>query len=410
MPRPSIFTRRLLLERGLGLIGVGAALPHFLVRTTLAGASPKSDERILVVLQLEGGHDGLSAVVPYADDNYAKARRSTRVAADQVLRLDDYLGFHPALARMRQLYDQQELSIVQGVGYPNPNRSHFRSMDIWHSADSTGLATRYGWLGRYADRAFPGVSDPTLAMMIGGEQAPLALRGQSHGALCLQRPEGLRWTADQRLAKSYQKMNKLAERHAEDGLNFVVRTALDTDEAAQTVLSVARRGRGAAYPSTPLAASLEMVANLIAGGMNTRVYYVVQRGFDTHAGQRQRHDRLMTELDGAIGAFQRDLAQQRNGQRVLTLAFSEFGRRVEENASGGTDHGAAGPVFLFSPAVVPGVVGQHPSLAASELDRGDLAFAVDFRSVYAAVLERWLGVPHGAVLDEAFAPLECIRA
>ncbi len=410
MPRPMIITRRQILERGLGLVGVGAALPHFLVRTALAGASPKSDERILVVLQLEGGHDGLSAVVPYADDNYAKARRATRVAADQVLKLDDYLGLHPGLVRLRRRYDQQEVSIVQGVGYPNPNRSHFRSMDIWHSADSARLAPRHGWLGRYADRAFPGVFDPTLAVVIGGEQTPLALRGKNHGALCLRRPEELRWTADQRLAKTYRKINKLAEHDSDDSLNLVARTALDTDEAAETVLSLARRRAGTDYPSTPLAASLQMVANLIAGGLTTRVYYVVQRGFDTHSGQRQRHDRLMSELDGAIDAFQRDLAEQRNGQRVLTLAFSEFGRRVAENASGGTDHGAAGPLFLFGPAVAPGVIGQHPSLAASDLDRGDLAHAIDFRCVYAAVLERWLGLPHGAVLDKTFAPLECIRA
>lgn len=410
MPRPGIVTRRDILSRGLGMIGVGAALPEFLVRTALAGPAPKSDERILVVLQLEGGHDGLSAVVPYADDNYAKARRSTRITADQVLKLDDYLGLHPALVGLRQLYDQQELSIVQGVGYPNPNRSHFRSMDIWQSADSTGPTPRHGWLGRFADQAFPNDFEPTLAVMAGGEQAPLALRGQSHGALCLQRPEGLRWTTDRHLAKKYQKMNQLAERDSEDSLNFVVRTALDTDEATEKVLSLARRGTGVTYPSSSLAASLQMVANLIAGGLPTRVYYVVQRGFDTHSGQRQRHDRLMSELDGAMRAFQRDLAKQRNSQRVLTLAFSEFGRRVTENASGGTDHGAAGPLFLFGPGVVPGVASPHPSLAEKDLDRGDLAHTVDFRCVYAAVLERWLGLPRGVVIDQAFAPLQCIRA
>lgn len=409
MRKPLIITRRQVLERGLGLIGVGGALPGFLVRTALAGAAAQSNERIFVVLQLEGGHDGLSAVVPYADDNYAKARRTTRIAADQVIRLDEYLGLHPALGGLKQLHDQSELAIVQGVGYPNPNRSHFRSMDIWHSADNMGPSPQHGWLGRFADQAFPGVSDPTLAVMVGGEQAPLALRGKDHGALCLRRPEGLKWTRDRRLAESYQKMNKLADGSSSSSLDFVARTALDTDEAAETVLAIAGRSRGASYPSTPLAESLQMVANLIAGGMKTRVYYVVQRGFDTHSGQRQRHDRLMSELGGAVAAFQRDLAQQQNSQRVLTLAFSEFGRRVAENASGGTDHGAAGPVFLFGPSVLPGIIGKHPSLAASDLDRGDLAHAIDFRSIYAAVLERWLNVPHGAVLGDAFTPLDCIR-
>jgi uncharacterized protein (DUF1501 family) len=407
-------TRRQFLTQGLGLIGVGAALPNFLIRTALAGPTAQPGEKVLVVLQLSGGHDGLSAVVPYGNDDYARNRRATRIAEKDVLKVTDALGLHPNLKKCKDLLDQHAFAVVQGVGYPNPNRSHFKSMDIWHYADNSGRPVSYGWIGRYADCAFRTDNDPAVTLAIGGDRAPRALQGQAHPGLSVQRPEAFRFFAERsapRVGQAYRKLGQLSAQGAgqDTSLDFVARTTLAANASSDRIQRLAgQRKDSASYPTTPLGQSLRTVAALIAGGLSTRVYYVFHGGYDTHAGQRQRHDRLMTEVSDAVAAFQKDLAAQGNVRRVLTMAFSEFGRRVRENGSQGTDHGTAGPMFLVGPGVKPGLHGRHPSLADADLDRGDLRHGIDFRSVYATVLDKWLGTSSAAVLGTKYPLVDCL--
>lgn len=411
MSRIHIATRRDFLTRGLGLIGVGATLPNFLVRTALAGPQAVSQERILVVIQLSGGHDGLSAVVPYANDDYARARKTTRIRPDEVIKIDDQFGWHPNLRGFADLLEQGSLAVVQGTGYPNPNRSHFKSMDIWHYANNSGDSSPYGWIGKYCDKAFANDSDPKLAIAIGSGRSPKAIQGRKHAGISFQRPESYRYLGGK--AKQLEALHRKLDRQAlargtdHPNLDFIAQTSINANASSDEILRVAKSG-DANYPSSKLATSLKTVAALIRGGLGTRVYYVFHGGFDTHRAQRDQHSRLMTELGDAVAAFQNDLSDQKNADRVLTMAFSEFGRRVKENGSQGTDHGKAGPMFLFGPNVNAGFHGTAPGLAAGELDQGDLKHTVDFRSVYASVLENWLLTSSRPVLGSEFPLIDCI--
>lgn len=406
----SIDTRRGFLTKGLGLVGVGGGLPLFLVRTAMGGARPTRDETILVVLQLSGGNDGLSSVVPIDDDDYGRVRTTTRIAAGDVLRIDGRFGLHRNLAGLRDLFEQGAMAVVQSVGYPNPNLSHFQSMDIWHAADALGRRRGSGWLGRAADRVLKGRYDPSFTVAVGSGAAPPAIAGDSHRGLCFQQPDNYRFVGGRRDRMNQDVYRQMQQSPAADGnleLQFVSRVVSNANASSEQVRTLASKYASAvSYPTTPLGKSLQTVAALIAGGLSTRVYYVSHGGYDTHAGQRGRHDNLMSQLNDAISAFQKDLAAQQDADRVLTVAFSEFGRRVQENASGGTDHGMAGPMFLFGPRAKPGLHGTPLDL--KELDRGNLRFGVDFRSVYAAVLEKHLGVNAAPVLGREFPPLDCI--
>ena len=418
MSRIQIATRRGFLTQGLGLVGVGATLPNFLVRTALAEPKDRADERILVVVQFSGGHDGLSAVVPYGNDNYARGRKATRITAKEVLKINDQIGLHPNLTGVKEMLDQDAFAVVQGVGYPNPNRSHFKSMDIWHLADnaaktnSTKKNASHGWIGKYCDQAFAGNKDAKLAIALGGGKAPVAIQGAEHPGISFNRPESFRFSGDRgdkRRVALYKKFNQMAAKKASGNLEFVTRTAVNANASSAAIREMAAGYETPIdFPKSRLSGSLRTVAGLIAGGLSTRVYYVFQGGFDTHRGQKTRHDRLMTELSTSIAAFQKDLARQGNSKRVLTMCFSEFGRRVKENASAGTDHGKAGPMFLFGPAVKAGLHGEHPSLAPADLDKGDLRFRVDFRSVYATVLEKWLNTSSQTVLGAKFPLLDVL--
>ncbi len=411
-----IATRREFLTQGLGLVGVGAVLPNFLLQTALAGPKARSGERVLVVLQLNGGHDGLSAVVPFGNDDYARNRSTTRLGTEELHKINDTIGLHPNLKGCMELLDQHAFAVIQGVGYPNPNRSHFKSMDIWHLADNSGRAMTTGWLGRYCDQAFKAKPDPKLAVAIGSEKSPLALHGKDYTGISLQQPETYRFFADQgdnRLGRQYRELSEMAanDKSANSSLKFVGKTAVAANASSDEILKMSQKYTAkVSYPRTPLGTSLQTVAALIAGRLSTRINYVYLGGFDTHSGQKQRHDRLMTELSDAVVAFQKDLTDQGNADRVLTMSFSEFGRRVRENGSQGTDHGTAGPMFLFGPKVKPGLHGEHPSLAAADLDHGDLQHRIDFRSVYGTVLDKWLGTDSEAILGQKHPLLDVVKS
>ena len=422
----SAYTRRLFLQRGCALASLAATVPCFIERSALgtlgdpllASQPGVADERILVIVQLGGGNDGLNTVVPFGSDDYYRARpqigiRGPGAAAQNAqpaaLALDGTrgLGLHPNLAGLKELYDEGLVSVVQGVGYPNPNRSHFTSMDIWQTGrlDAKGS----GWVGRYFDNTCNGSPKPEAAIAI-GRNAPLALEGDVQKPIAFESASLFRWNGQDlhgSLKEPYDALNRTGSTgFPSDGAEetqkaFLMRTALDAQVSSDRIRAAVARQPLVAYPGHGLANQLKMIGAMIRDGMPTRVYYASMGGFDTHGGQLGTHANLLRQLGESLHAFQRDLREQRNDARVTTMVFSEFGRRVKQNASGGTDHGTAAPMFLVGPAVKPGVWGNHPSL--TDLDQGDLKFGVDFRSVYASVLEDWMQAPSEKVLRGRFA-------
>lgn len=369
-------------------------------------------DRILVLVQLSGGNDGLNTVIPYEDDRYYQLRPSLAIAKGDALPLTDTLGLHPALDPLMPLYGDGHLALVQGVGYPNADLSHFRSSDIWLTASDADEVKTTGWAGRYFDTVYPGFQDDPpetpLAVQI-GSASPLLLRG-----------------ANAQMGMSIASL-ELFERIAAAGVLFDTENLPDTSYGAEMafVRSVANDAYTyagqvqdaasvgsnlATYANTQLAERLAVVAQLIRGNLGAQLYHVSISGFDTHANQPNMHTALLSELAEAVGTFYTDLATDGRDAEVLVMTFSEFGRRVQQNGSNGTDHGTAAPLFLFGSGVAGGVYGDHPSL--TDLDGGgNLRHHTDFRAVYATVLQHWFGVEAAVVaelLGTAFDPLPFI--
>jgi uncharacterized protein (DUF1501 family) len=402
-----MITRRDLLARGLWnstLIALAPTLPGFLARTAHA-AGPEKDGRILVVLQLNGGNDGINTVVPFQDDGYARYRKAIRLPENRLIKVSGEVGLHPAMRDAGKLLDSGRLAIVPGVGYPNPSRSHFRSMAIWQSArlaegDHTGL----GWVGRGLDEGPLTRDGAPAALLIGSDDPPPAIRGRRSVAAALDRLDDYALTDKQAGARP-----AASSTPGDDLGQFLRRSLLDAYTTADRLAAVAgAKGSDASYPEYDLARRLGLMARLIKAGLGTRVYYLEQGGYDTHGQQLARHFPLLEELSASLKAFLDDLAASRLADRVLVLVFSEFGRRVAENGSMGTDHGTAGPVLMAGPCVRPGLHGAYPSL--TDLADGDLKMTVDFRRVYATVLTSWLGLPAEHALAGAFEPLPLFRA
>jgi uncharacterized protein (DUF1501 family) len=383
------------------LVALNAAVPGFVARTADAAAPGK--DNILVVLELTGGNDGLNTVIPYADDLYHKARPTLRQTKDEVIRLDDHVGLNSAMRIIRPVWDRGHLAVVQGVGYPNPERSHFEAMDIWHSADPKGIV-KTGWLGRAAaesDNRMGGV--PILHL--GESRLPLAVAGApGGGAVTVSDQNSFRLDLGGGNAARQQARRRLLEDLAapaakEEGgdlASFVQRRQVQTLTALETLRDLLEGPNAVPRLGGGLTQKLQLVAGLIARGFGTRIFYVSLEGFDTHAGQASAHASLLSDLAGGIAGFFDTLKTTGHDGRVRLMTFSEFGRRVQENGSRGTDHGAASCLFVAGPSVKGGVVGPHPSLA--DLDDDDLKFHTDFRRVYATLLDGWLGCDSKAVL------------
>lgn len=385
------------------------------------------DAPILVLVQLAGGNDGLNTVIPFADDEYHKARRTLAISAKASLKLDDRTGLHPSLPFFEKSFKDGALSILHGVGYPNPNRSHFRSTEIWTRATDANRVGTTGWIGRYFDNACPG-EDPTVGVALVDRQ-PDAFVANKRPGIALKAPDLYRWmqgkgdgeeaedvfrqmnSPDAEMGSAGGSIDMVAGGNggpglasASDALSFLERTGLDAQMSSDKVRELLRKSKvRAGYPGQPLGQSLQLVARMIEGGLPTRVYYVSHGGFDTHAGQENAHAQRLQQLNDSLEAFVKDLEAQGARDRVLIMTFSEFGRRVSENANGGTDHGAAAPLFVLGPKVKGGIIGAQPSL--TDLDNGDLKFHTDFRSIYATVLENWLKTPSKPVLGREFAKL-----
>jgi uncharacterized protein (DUF1501 family) len=398
-----MLSRRAFLQSST-LIALAPTVPGFLLQTARA-AEPQRDGRILVVIQLDGGNDGINTVVPFADEGYAKNRKLLRLPTPQLIKVNDQVGLHPSMTGAGKLLESGRLAIVQGVGYPNPNRSHFESMAIWHTArfdpeERNGL----GWLGRALDdqeRPQPGKPD---SVFVGGAQLPTALRGRRCVASALTRPEDFVMAPEVKAKPGSDAAPK------DDLAAFVRRASLDAYTTADRMAELVRsKDDGAGYPSTELAGALRLTARLIKAGAGTRVYYARQSGYDTHSSQLGTHAALLGELAGAMQAFLDDLASAKLADRVVLLTFSEFGRTVKENGSAGTDHGTAGPVLLAGSPVKAGPVGSTPSLLELDAKHGDLKMGLDFRRVYATVLEDWLGLPAKTALGGSFERLPLFR-
>ena len=414
-------SRRQFLQATLGsstLLSAGLTVPAFLARSAWAASDPAAGaaggkgEKILVVVQLAGGNDGLNTVIPFADDGYGRNRITLRIPDNQVLKVNDQSGLHPQMEGFKKLFESQRLAIVQGVGYPNPDRSHFRSMDIWHTAKPDREDKTDGWLGRAIDSDPREAGQDVPALHLGPNQLPLALVSQKTPVPSIESMAGFRLqTAGGALPLS--SLAQLAEAARPDApplLDFLRRSTLSAYASSAQVQEALKEERSAAaYPDFALAQKLKQIAQLIDAKLSTRIYYVSLDGFDTHANQLASHAALLNQLSASVAAFIEDLAQRGHQDRVMVLSFSEFGRRVRENASQGTDHGTAAPVFLAGGRVASGMIGTQPSLG--DLDgEGDLKFHIDFRRLYASLLDGWLGCPSENVLGQRFEPLAILKS
>ena len=406
-------SRRNLLKVGLSalpVISLSGSIPAFVSQMAFAEQARRpelSNDNILVVLQLTGGNDGLNTVVPFADDAYYRARPKIGVGKDRVVRLDDHFGLNPGLAPLKPLYDQGHLAVVNGCGYPSPNRSHFRSMEIWQTANPKASQST-GWLGHYLDHTARGGQGPVLAMNIGTE-LPQALVNEGSPVPSIEKLDDFRLKSSANSAQGklereiVMELNKASDEQS-PARKFLARQATNAILATEKVHDVSRESASNVfYGFEGIGPQLQLIANLIAANSGTRLFYLQTSGFDTHASQPEMHERLLNQVAQALAAFHQDLSAKGLAEKVMVMTFSEFGRRVAENSSQGTDHGAAAPMFVMGGKVKAGIFGKMPSL--TDLDDGDLKFTTDFRRVYATILDKWLNAESAKVLGGKYEAL-----
>lgn len=371
-------------------------VPKFLKAFETPAAVPQGN-KVVVIIQLSGGNDGLNTVIPFRNDLYYKNRPKLGIQKGEALMLTDEAGLHPSLTAFKELYDDGSLGIFNSVGYPNPDKSHFRSMDIWHTASKSTDYWNTGWIGRYLDAQCAGCDKPTQALEI-DDVLSLALKGEHIKGLALEDPKRLYNTSQEKYFKEILANHK-ADAH-EQPVEYLYKTMAETISSADYIFKQSKQRPSAeTYPDTELGKGLKTIASLIFSDINTKVYYISLGSFDTHINQEFQQKRLFNELNGAVKAFVKDLKANNRFDDVLLFSFSEFGRRVAQNASGGTDHGKANNMFFVSGALQQkGIYNALPDL--SKLDDGDLQFQLDFRAVYATVLEKWLGADAEPILKQ----------
>lgn len=415
-----MITRREFLVRAAGgaaVVSVNGAIPPLFARAAmrLAAGDGSSARRVLVVIGLYGGNDGLNTVVPFSDDNYYKQRPTLGIKADKVLKLNDCLGLHGALAPLKGLFDDGRLAVVQGVGYPEPSYSHFQSMDVWMTADLRGAAAGSGWLARAAER-WPADARGNFAAVAAGGGLPLALRCASVvvpaiGSLDQYRVQTDSDTSEdagleRAVLRGMARVDSPAEPEGVRVARRIMGEAISGVDALQE--GVKKYKSAVTYPSTELGRELALAAKILAADLGTRIVHVAFGGFDTHSNQAGQHERLLLQLGQAVAAFLDDLKQMGRSSDTMLVTMSEFGRRVQENGSQGTDHGTAAPLFAIGEGVTAGVHGATPSLTDLYMNR-DLKFTTDLRSVYATVLDRWLELPSEAILGAKYELLPFVR-
>jgi uncharacterized protein (DUF1501 family) len=406
-----MLTRRGFLGRtaaGASFLSLSGAAPALFARAAESAKSADRNDHVLVVVELAGGNDGLNTVIPFEDDLYYKNRPTLGIPKGEVLKLGDQIGLHPAMPLAQELFKDGKLAIVQGVGYPEPNRSHFRSMEIWHTASTAARTPTTGWLGRVLDARFdPDEADGLRALAFTGG-LPQAMQADKWSVPVIQQLEAFAGGTEP--SARDKTLRKLSTQGKTDdaAIRFVRRQADAVFRAAEKLRDAAAKYQSAVQYPPGLGDQFRRAAQVITADLGVRLLFVSQGGYDTHSGQAGAHQALLGELSGSLAAFQHDLEKHSVADKVLVMVFSEFGRRVDENGSQGTDHGAGSCMFLAGAKVKGGVTGSHPSLA--KLGDGDLVHSVDFRSVYATVLDKWLGCPADKLLGQRFETLDLVRA
>jgi uncharacterized protein (DUF1501 family) len=390
-----IFKRREFLQIG-SLATASLMLPKFLKAFDGKTIVPPGN-KVLVVLQFSGGNDGLNTVIPIRNDIYYQSRPKLGIEKDKALILTDEAGINPALPAFKDLFDDGSLGIMNSVGYPNPDRSHFRSMDIWQSASDSEKYIYSGWLGRYLDAQCNGCGKPTQALEV-DDVLSLALKGESNKGLAVKDPKRLYDTSHE----NYFKEINAAHEKGEETVDYLYKTLSETLSSADYIFQESKlHPSSLAYPATETGKNLKTIASLIMSDINTKVYYLSLGSFDTHVNQENQQKRLFTELNDAIAVFVKDLKDNNRFQDVMVMTFSEFGRRVAQNASGGTDHGTANNMFFISGGLKQKGM-MNPLADLGDLNEGDLKYKVDFKNVYATVLRKWLDADDKNILGRQY--------
>lgn len=386
------------------LASTAALSPAFLKGTSFKRLLNSRSGKTLVVIQLSGGNDGLNTIIPYRNDLYYQYRPGIGIAAKEVLRISDQLGFHPSLSPLRKWYDKGYMSIINNVGYPNPSRSHFRSMDIWQTASGSEDYWSTGWLGRYLDSDCSSSCSISYAMDV-DYGLSMALRGSERSGFAMNKPKDLREATRNSFLET---IAHEGHHHEEENVAYLYKTLTDTQEAADYLLEKSRVHRSRiSYPKGGFAKDLKQIAELMTADTDTRIYYVSLSGFDTHYSQKGKQAQLLEEYAGAVSAFLEDLEHNNLLDDTLVMTFSEFGRRVAQNGSNGTDHGTANNLYLMSGELSkPGFYNDGPNL--SQLVNEDLDYEIDFRRIYATIIENWLEGDAREVLQGRFSAMDII--
>ncbi len=414
-------TRRDFLKATLGastLLSFASAAPNFLTRSVMAASSRRKErDTVLVVVQLTGGNDGLNTVVPYDDDEYGRNRSTLRLPTKELYKINSMQGFHPRMKAFARLYKQGHLSIIQGVGYKNSDRSHENAMRIWHTADPVRLNRQTGWLGRAADSVWNPNETNTPVVFVGPIAQPFGLNAEKVIVPSIRSLGDLATGQMPGSPKRQSQLKRASELSRKDKgnplLGFLQHCTLNTYANSRRIEAVTRASANTAeYPSFQLAADFRTVAQLIRADIGIRVFFTEFGGggiggFDNHANQLGNHCALLHQLSESVAAFVNDIKRDKLLDRVLLMTFSEFGRTVKENGRRGTGHGSAAPVFLAGGRLKGGLIGPRPSL--TDLDNGAPKFHTDFRRVYATMLDRWLGFESRTVLDKQYKPLDVLN-
>jgi uncharacterized protein (DUF1501 family) len=396
-----LFKRKEFLQIG-SLATASLMMPKFL-KAFEKGHTVPPGNKVMVVLQFSGGNDGLNTVIPVRNDIYYKTRPNLGIQKDKALSLTDEVGINPALPFLKELYDDGSLGIMNNVGYPNPDRSHFRSMDIWQSASDSDKYVNTGWIGRYLDAQCAGCDKPTQALEI-DDVLSLALKGDNLKGLALTDPKKLYTTSNE---KYFREINS-SHHDEEETVDYLYKTLSETMSSADYIYEQSRRHpSGQTYPNSQLGKNLKTISSLIMSDINTKIYYVSLGSFDTHVNQENQQKRLFTELNDAMSAFVKDLKANNRFQDVTVMTFSEFGRRVAQNASGGTDHGTANNMFFIGGGLKKkGILNDMPDL--NNLNQGDLQYTVDFKSVYATMLHNWLEADDETIMGKKYGIMDFV--
>ena len=398
-----MFSRRKFIQLS-SLASASLMVPKFLKGFEFR-PMPKTGNKVLVIVQLSGGNDGLNTIIPYRNDIYYKSRPQIGIKREDALMLTDDAGLNPAMKGIKKLYDDGHVSIINGVGYPHPNRSHFRSMDIWQSGSTAAELVTTGWVGRYLDSAPAGNNIHNALAVEVDDTLSLAMKGEMQKAIAVRDINQFHNAA----ANNYfKKLATHQDEHDDHLAGYLYKTLRETTSAADYIYDQSKiYSPSQTYPDTQVGKRMKTIGSLIISDSETQVYYVSHGSFDTHVNQKDRQDKLFEQLDTAITALTDDLKKNNRFDDVLIMTFSEFGRRVSQNASNGTDHGTASSMFMIGGGIKKaGLYNDIPSL--EDLDEGDLKYAVDFKEVYATVLDKWLQTDSRNVLDKKYERLSFI--